>query len=227
MKRKLVPLLLAVASLSAVTNFGLSWYAPLNTTVLDTSYAYATVQKQKTTPTRTSSLSSTEKGSQASATLLPGSEPAETSGSPIFPGSPESALSQEEMEELSNLRNIKKKLDTRARALDERQRSIEQVEARIGKRIKELEEILARINARLQMEESIKSKKIKRLAAVYASMKPIKAAPVIARMKLPIVVRMFARMDERKVGKILSFLPADKAVQITQALSKKISAIGP
>ena len=227
MKRKLVTLLLAAASFSAATNFALSWYAPLNTTVLASSYAYATGQRQKTTSAQTPPPPGTEKDNRGNVAALPESGSAETTGTSIFPGSPESGLSHEEMEELGNLRGIKKKLDMRARALDERQRSIEQVEAKIGKRIKDMEDILARINARLQMEESIKSKKIKRLAAVYASMKPAKAAPVIAQMKLPIVVRMFARMDERKVGKILSFLPADKAVQITQALSKRISAIGP
>jgi len=56
-------------------------------------------------------------------------------------------------------------------------------------------------------------------------MKPDKAAPVIARMELTTVVKIFSLMDEKKVGKILSFLPAEKAVQISQALTRQISTV--
>ena len=73
--------------------------------------------------------------------------------------------------------------------------------------------------------KNIKNKKIKRLTAVYEGMKPDRAAPVISKMDLATVVRVFLLMDEKKVGKILSFLPPDKAVQISQALTRQISSV--
>ena len=69
--------------------------------------------------------------------------------------------------------------------------------------------------------------KIKRLTAVYEGMKAESAAPVISQMELSTVVKMFLRMDEKQVGKILSFLPPEKAVTISQALTKQISKVNP
>jgi flagellar motility protein MotE (MotC chaperone) len=130
-------------------------------------------------------------------------------------------VSQEEAEVLLNLRTIKENLDMRSKALDERQSSVEKAEEGMAARIKELESLVARMQDQLQQEQSFKSKKIKKLAAVYSSMKPEKAAPVVTRMELGTVVKMFARMDDKKVGKILSFLTPEKAVSITQALTRQ------
>lgn len=139
----------------------------------------------------------------------------------VFSGSVAGSISQEEAEVLLNLRTIKEDLDLRARALDERQRSIDEAEAAIAKRINELEGLVARLQDQLQQQQGLKSKKIKKLAAVYSSMKPEKAAPVITQMELDTVVKMFTRMDDKKVGKILSFMSPEKAVSITQALTRQ------
>jgi flagellar motility protein MotE (MotC chaperone) len=144
-----------------------------------------------------------------------------TAEASVFSGSIAGDISQEEAEVLRNLRTIKENLDLRSKALDERQGSIEKAEESMIARIKELESLVAKMQDQLQQEQSFKSKKIKKLAAVYSSMKPEKAAPVVTRMELSTVVKMFARMDDKKVGKILSFLPPEKAVSITQALTRQ------
>lgn len=143
----------------------------------------------------------------------------------VFPGIPGESLPPEEIEVLRNLKGVKKDLDARAKALDAREEAVREGEARAAKRIAELEALEARIQERLDMESSISDKKIKRLAAVYENMKADKAAPVIARMDLPTVVKVFSRMQEKKVGKILSFLPPQQAVTISQALTQRISAL--
>ncbi|MES0372103.1 MAG: hypothetical protein ABUK11_07460 [Mariprofundaceae bacterium] len=132
-----------------------------------------------------------------------------------------------ERELLTSLRETRKKLAQMEKSLSEREKEAEEAESRAAKRIAQLEALETRIQDLLQQEESIKSKKIKRLTAVYEAMKADKAAPVIAQMKLSTVVKMFSRMDEKKVGKILSFLPPEKAVVISQALTKQISKVGP
>jgi len=48
---------------------------------------------------------------------------------------------------------------------------------------------------------------------------------VIAQMDLTIVVKMFLRMNEKQVGKILSFLPPKQAVVISQALTQRIALV--
>ncbi len=126
---------------------------------------------------------------------------------------------------LSALRELKEGLDQRTNELDQREQNLQQAEDQLKRRITELEQLEASIEQRLSDESKIKSKKIKRLTAVYEGMKPDRSAAVIARMELATVVKIFLLMDEKKVGKILSFLPPEKAVVISQALTRQISSV--
>ncbi len=139
----------------------------------------------------------------------------------------ESFSAPAERELLESLRSTREKLTAMEKSLGEREKEAEAAESKAAERIVELEKLEARIQELLLQEESIKSKKIKRLTAVYEGMKAEKAAPVIAKMELSTVVKMFLRMDEKQVGKILSFLPPEKAVTISQALTRQISKVNP
>jgi len=130
-----------------------------------------------------------------------------------------------EDETLTSLRQYRDKLEQRSKKLDVREQSLQQAEGKLKRRITELEQLEASIQQRLSDEAKIKNKKIKRLTAVYEGMKADRAAPVIAKMELATVVKIFLLMDEKKVGKILSFLPPDKAVVISQALTRQISTV--
>ncbi len=126
---------------------------------------------------------------------------------------------------LASLRQYKDKLEQRSRQLDARAKSLQQAEEKLKQRITELEQLEASIQQRLADEAKVKNKKIKRLTAVYEGMKPERAAPVIAKMELSTVVKIFLLMNEKKVGKILSYLPPEKAVKISQALTRQISSV--
>jgi flagellar motility protein MotE (MotC chaperone) len=126
---------------------------------------------------------------------------------------------------LTSLRRYREQLEQRTKALDTREQTLKQAEKQLQQRIAELEQLEASIQQRLADESKVKNKKIKRLTAVYEGMKPDKAAPVIAKMELATVVKVFLLMDEKKVGKILSFLPPEKAVRISQALTRRISSV--
>jgi len=126
---------------------------------------------------------------------------------------------------LASLRQYRDQLDERAARLDKQAAALKAAEEQLQQRITELEQLEASIQQRLADESKIKNKKIKRLTAVYEGMKPDKAAPVIAQMELATVVKIFLLMDEKKVGKILSFLPPEKAVRISQALTRQISTV--
>lgn len=217
MKRYNVPIFLAILTMAALFNVGLTYWPE--------GWRYSAA---------VSEISSTPEAQAEETALVPvQSEPAaveavkeesgiiDTAEASVFSGSVAGSISQEEAEVLLNLRAMKENLDLRAKALDERQRSIDEAEGAIAKRINELEGLVAKLQEQLQQAQGMKSKKIKKLAAVYSSMKPEKAAPVITQMELETVVKMFGRMDDKKVGKILSYLPPEKAVSITQALTRQ------
>ena len=137
---------------------------------------------------------------------------------------------RENMNQKSVGQEIREKLvalEQQEQALLEREQLVKSAEQRAQEKIAALEALEARIQSLLQQEESIKNRKIKRLTSVYEGMKADKAAPVIAQMDLDIVVKMFLRMNEKQVGKILSFLPPQQAVVISQALTQRIAANAP
>jgi len=128
-------------------------------------------------------------------------------------------------QDAGSLQMAREKMDIREKQLEERQVVVKEAEDRASKRIEELTALEARIQDLLDQEKSINDKKIKRLTTVYEGMKAIKAAPVIAQMDMEIIVKMFSRMNEKQVGKILSFLPPKQAVAISQALTKRIGSL--
>ncbi|MDX8409900.1 MAG: hypothetical protein R8J84_07685 [Mariprofundales bacterium] len=137
----------------------------------------------------------------------------------------ESLPTGKDAELLSSLRQRNKLLDAREKEIEERKTALEDMEKRATSRIAELKTMEASLRDMLKQEDSIKNKKIKRLTAVYESMKPDRAAAVIAGMDLGTVIKVFLRMKEKKVGKILSFLPAKTAVVVSEALTRRISSL--
>jgi len=176
-------------------------------------------QASQSNATPTGPISAVESLAMIESYLIPS---ANAEGSPNGAARSSSVI---EDKTLSSLRQLKDGLDQRSKTLDQREQTVQQAEDKLKQRITELEQLEASIQQRLLDESKVKSKKIKRLTAVYEGMKPNRSAPVIARMELATVVKIFLLMDEKKVGKILSFLPPEKAVVISQALTKRISSI--
>jgi len=131
----------------------------------------------------------------------------------------------QQKQDAGSLQAAREKMAMREKKLEERQAVAKDAEDRARKRIEELTALEARIQDLLDQEKSVNDKKIKRLTAVYEGMKAVKAAPVIAQMDMTIIVKMFSRMNEKQVGKILSFLPPKQAVVISQALTKRIGSL--
>jgi len=210
MRRILLPSLLLLLTVVAVARLGLPLVVQGSETDL------ALIKTQKTALNGESSLLVGSLTDQ----LIPSAEAAASMAI-----AEESFTAPAERDLLDSLRKTREKLTEMEDVLQEREDEAKSAEKRAAERIGELEKLEARIQEILLQEESIKSKKIKRLTAVYEAMKPEKAAPVIAQMKLVTVVKMFSRMEEKKVGKILSYLPPEKAVAISHALTKRISSI--
>ena len=137
----------------------------------------------------------------------------------------EKQASLQDNPDASSLQAARDKMDRREKQLEERQTIAKEAESLASKRIEELIALETRIQDLLDQEKSINDKKIKRLTTVYEGMKADKAAPVIARMDMDIIVKMFSRMNEKQVGKILSFLPPKQAVVISEALTKRIGSL--
>ena len=221
MKRRTLPIILSLLSLFVVGRIGLSVWQPMEQTgkqlvavahtALPTSIAVdkeaVGVVKDKVELWDGNFIPSAEAAAE-----MPIAEEKETSLA-------------EGVQNSSALRAAREKLIKQEKSLQEREKVAQAAEESAVKRIDELKALEARIQDLLDQEKAMNDKKIKRLTAVYEGMKADKAAPVIAQMKLTTVVKMFSRMNEKQVGKILSFLPPKQAVEISQALTKRIGAL--
>jgi len=139
-----------------------------------------------------------------------------------MPIAEESATPTQDMKALQQARA---QIRAKEKQLNEHLNALKKADERVKKRITELETLESSIEDLLEQEKAIKDKKIKRLTAVYEGMKPDKAAAVISQMELLTVVKMFSKMNEKQVGKILSFLRPKQAMMISQALTKGIGAL--
>jgi len=139
-----------------------------------------------------------------------------------MPIAEESATSNQDMQTLQQARA---QIAIKEKQLNEHLDALNNADARVKKRIAELKRLESNIQDWLDQESTINNKKIKRLTAVYAGMKPDKAAAVIAQMDLVTVVKIFSKMDEKKVGKILSFLKPKQAMTISEALTKGVATL--
>jgi len=213
-----VLLLLSVLSVLVIGRAGLSMWSSQPS---DEIIGLAQAATQQESPEQASSANPDTESPASSGILMQAIPEAEA-----LPYTPDDvAISKAERETLLALRKQRDELNARQKAIEERQKAIEEGEKKLSERIADLEDLEARIKDMLAQEQSINTKKIKRLTAVYEGMKADKAAPVLAQMDLQTVVRMFSRMDEKQVGKILSFLPPEKAVTISQALTDRISEV--
>ncbi len=226
MTRRYTLILLSILSLSAVFNLALAWWpradetraggllspAP-GATAMALSGADQNASDQNASDQNAADQNKGRKESPRSMPAIIGLAEAAA-----FPLTSTQQINPEEIKVLGKLRSVKEKLDAKALALDARQHAIEQAEAVMKKKVVGLEAVLARVQDVLQQQQKLKNKKIKHLAAVYDSMKPAKAAPIISRMDISTAISMLAQMDTRKVGKILAFLSPEKAVRISQRL---------
>jgi len=128
-------------------------------------------------------------------------------------------------QDMKALQQARIQIAAKEKKLNEHLDALNKADERVKKRIAELERLESNIQDLLEQEKSIKNKKIKRLTAVYEAMKADKAAAVISQMELVTVVKMFSKMDEKKVGKILSFLRPKQAMMISQALTQGIATL--
>lgn len=60
-----------------------------------------------------------------------------------------------------------------------------------------------------------------KLAKLYESMKPAKAAPILASLDLEITYEIISNMKERQAAKIMSYLSPDLAAKISSKMSLK------
>ncbi len=95
------------------------------------------------------------------------------------------------------------------------------LEKEIEKKLIELSKLQDKIKETITKKNEAHERKIKHLIKVYTSMTPKKAAGLIEKLNIDIVIEIFSKMKGDRVGKILSYVTPEKAAVISERLIKR------
>ena len=108
-----------------------------------------------------------------------------------------------------------------AHRLERERKELELLRTEVEGKIVELEGIQKNIYALLDQLEGAFDKREKHLIKILSEMPAKKSAPMIDKLEMELVVKLFARMKSDKVASILPFLEPAKAAEIGQQLASR------
>ncbi|MDO9583366.1 MAG: hypothetical protein Q7J24_09700 [Desulfomicrobium sp.] len=111
-------------------------------------------------------------------------------------------------------------LNAREQALARKEAELRDLEAHVDEKLTRLRELEIRMQNLIDSAGSIQDEKMAHLIDVYSNMKPKQAAVVLQTLEEPIAVRILAGMSGRKAGEILSSVRADRAAELSAALTR-------
>jgi flagellar motility protein MotE (MotC chaperone) len=97
---------------------------------------------------------------------------------------------------------------------------LERLRNDIERKVKELRSIQDQVASFVQKGKKISENRLKRLAKFYESAPPEKAGLLLSELDPSLAALILLRIDGRKAGRIWGFVVEDKAVRISQELTK-------
>ncbi len=86
---------------------------------------------------------------------------------------------------------------------------------------KNLEAVIAKLEIKQTEYIEERERSATKLAKMYEAMKPAQAAPIISVLEIDIILDIMSRMKERPAAKILSYMDAGLAAQVSTRMSLK------
>ncbi len=71
-----------------------------------------------------------------------------------------------------------------------------------------------------ELDDPLKERNIKRLAAIYQKMDTEKAVTIMQELEEDTAISILSKMDEKKLAKILEFVEAEEALELTEEIRK-------
>ena len=130
-------------------------------------------------------------------------------------------FSSTEVKILLNLRSRHNKLKQLESDLENKEVIINSTKEYLENRIKELKSLQSSVEEMLSEYRKIEEEKIKSLVKIYENMKPIEAALILENLDNATLLEVFDYMKEVKAAPILAKMRLDKAKEITFLLANE------
>ncbi len=124
----------------------------------------------------------------------------------------------EMFEDLSNRRDRLEKLE---KALQIREALLSAAEKELDRKISELDTLRNEIKGLLEEQGGQEAERIDSLVKIYEGMKPKDAARIFDTLDIDVLVRVMAKMSERKVAPVLAAMNAERARTVTIMLAEE------
>jgi flagellar motility protein MotE (MotC chaperone) len=133
------------------------------------------------------------------------------------PIAPDSETSEEEV--LARLGDRRSDLEAREVELEMRLALIEAAEKRIDERTAALAALEARIAAMVEEKKALEEEQFVAIIAMYETMKPRDAAPILDQLEMPVLLRVARAMSPRRMAPILAQMDPLKARDLTASMA--------
>ena len=111
-------------------------------------------------------------------------------------------------------------IERERRQLERERKQLAALKQEIQEKVVRLSEIQDRIQKQLDEQRTILDNKIKHLIKIYTTMAPKKAAVLIEKLDMEIIIELFSTMKGEHVGQILPHVSAEKAAKISERLAR-------
>lgn len=105
--------------------------------------------------------------------------------------------------------------------LEEERKRLTTLKQEIDLKLVRLEKIQDAIQSKLDEQKAFGDQRIKHLIKIYTTMPPKKAASLIEKLDMDVIISLFSNMKGENVGQILPYVSAEKAAAISERLVKQ------
>jgi flagellar motility protein MotE (MotC chaperone) len=110
-------------------------------------------------------------------------------------------------------------IEAKEHHLTEREEALRQVQQQIVSQLQTLTTLRQEITELLAEKEAFEEQRLGHLVKVYEGMRPAEAASLVERLDEDTAVRLFFRMKEKKISKILEAVKPDVAARLSERLA--------
>lgn len=145
--------------------------------------------------------------------------PAEAAVATARPKGPQ--WSKEEAKVLTALDARRVELEERSNRLEQRETVAASRDRDISVKLTELKGLTERLKSEREKGDKQRNAQLDQLANVYGSMNPPEAAHLLEQLDIQIALSLVERLPEKRMGQLLGLMSPQKALELTQLLSKR------
>jgi flagellar motility protein MotE (MotC chaperone) len=119
------------------------------------------------------------------------------------------------------LEQTRAQIEVERRRLEEERKQLTALKQEIDVKLGRLEKMQDAVQSKLDEQKVLGNQRMKQLIKIYTTMPPKKAAGLIEKLDMNVIISLFSKMKGENVGQILRYVSAEKAAAISERLVRQ------